>query len=80
MCFCEPGRLIFSVIRKFGVFGKILATITDPNYLVLSAIKWCSSGPIAALFWSLLEGDKALSSDRAGLAKANPLDLMEVFE
>lgn len=63
------------------MFGKIPATIIKLNYLVLSRIKWCWSGPITALFWSLLlESDKVLGSDYVVLAKANPLDLMELFE
>lgn len=81
MCFCEPGRLTLALLGNLGCLAKILATIINLNYPVLSGNKWCLSGPVAALFWSLLrEGDKALGSDRAVLAKANPPDLMELFE
>lgn len=55
------------------MFGKIFATVTNQNYLVLSGIKWCLSGPTTVLFWSLLvESDKGVSNDYVVLAKANP--------
>jgi len=64
------------------VFGKILATIINLNYLVLSPNKgWWLSGHITRLFWSLLlEGDKALGRNYVVLAIANPPDLVELFE
>lgn len=62
----------FYAIRIYRVFGKIFATITNQNYLVLSGIKRCLSEPTTVLFWSLLESDKGLSSDYVVLAKASP--------
>lgn len=62
------------------MFGKILAAIINPKYLVLSSIKWCLSGSFITLLWTLPEGGKSLGSDCVLLAKANPPDLMEFFE
>lgn len=53
----------------------LFSTLVSPGF------QSCLSGPFTALFRSLLRvGDTALGSDRVVLAKANPPDLMELFE